>query len=298
MNRWASFVLCVVSICMPASGFAQSPAAAASQPSTDQAQILKNTEAFVRNLFAWGPEFEVNVGPLSPSLSPDFYLAPIQVTNNKRTDKGSVYVSKDGKTFLQGEIFDMRTNPFAENLSKLHVEGNPSMGPADAKVTVVEFSDFQCPHCRELSQTIQSVEAQYPQVRLVFKDYPLTQIHPWAETAAIGARCAYIQKPGSFWTMQTQIFENQDLISTENVWDKLAGFAAQDGLDPELMKVCMSSPQAQAAVDSNHRDGEALNIDRTPTVFVNGRPVIGGDKATLEQYIRYESPAHPTGSPQ
>lgn len=292
MNRWASLALSVALLYMPVRSFAQSPAAAA-QPTTDQAQILKNTETFVRNLFAWGPEFKVSIGPLAPSLSADFYLAPIQVTDNDRTDKGSVYVSKDGKTVLQGEMFNTGTNPFADNLSKLHIEGNPSIGPADAKVTIVEFSDFQCPHCREFSQSIQSVEAQYPQVRVVFKDFPLTQIHPWAETAAIGARCAFMQKPSSFWTIQAQIFENQDLISTENVWDKLAGFALQDGLDADEMKVCMSSPEAKAAVNANHRDGEALNIDRTPTAYVNGRPVIGGDRPTLEQYIRYESSTHP-----
>ena len=123
--------------------FAQSAPAAPS--SGDQAELVKHTEAFVRDLFAWGPEFKVSIGPLAPSPSPDFYLAPIHVTVNGQTDTGNVYIGKDGKTFLRGEMFDMAANPFADNLAKLHIDGNPSQGPVDAKVTVVEFSDFECP---------------------------------------------------------------------------------------------------------------------------------------------------------
>jgi protein-disulfide isomerase len=286
MNQWASRTLCVLFLCMPALVHAQTPTAT-TQPAADQAQIVKNTEDFVRSLFAWGPEFKVTIGPLAPSLSADFYLAPVQVTVNDHTDKGKVYVSKDGKTFIQGEMFDMKANPFADNLAKIHVEGDPSTGPADAKVTIVEFSDFQCPHCREFFKTIQATETQYPQVRIVFKDFPLTQIHPWAETAALAARCAYMQKPSSFASMQALIFDNQDLISTENVWDKLADFAARSGVDADAMKACMSSPEAKAAIDSDRHDGEALNIDRTPTAYVNGRIVLG-DAATLNQYLQYE----------
>jgi protein-disulfide isomerase len=91
-----------------------------------------------------------------------------------------------------------------------------------------------------------------------------------------------------FWTFQAQIFANQDLISAENVWEKVVSFAAQDNLDADAFKTCMSSPEAKAAIEANHRDGEALSVNSTPTIFVNGRPLPGGDKATLEQYIKYE----------
>jgi protein-disulfide isomerase len=286
MVRLASLVIAFAILGTPGPTLAQS--APAVPPTGDQTQIVKNTESFVRDLFAWGPDFKVSIGPLAPSPSPDFYLAPIHVTINGQTDTGTVYVSKDGKTFMRGEMFDMAGSPFAENRAKLHIAGNPSEGPTDAKVTIVEFSDFECPHCREFSQILRSIEPQYPQVRIVFKDFPLTQIHPWSETAAIAARCAYIQQPSAFWTFQAQIFDNQDLISAENVWDKLTALAAQDNLDADAFKTCMSSPEAKQAVQANHREGEALNINSTPTVFVNGRPLIGGDKATLEQYLKYE----------
>ena len=185
-------------------------------------------------------------------------------------------------------MFDMTTNPFAGNLPKLHIEGNPSIGPADARVTLVEFSDFQCPHCRQFHQVLQTLLPQYPQIRVVFKDFPLTQVHPWAETAAIGARCAFIQSPKAFWQLHDQIFDNQEVISAENIWDKLLAYAAQAGLDPDAFKTCMSSPEAKQAVESNHADGEALAINSTPAIFINGHPLPSGDQSTLEQYLKYE----------
>ena len=287
MNRWSLILIALMVFAEPNSTRAQS-ANPATPPSGTDAQILKNTEAFVRELFAWGPDFKVNVGPLAPSPSSYFYTVPIEVTVNGQTDKGTVFVSKDGKTFFRGEMFDIAVNPFADNLAKLRTEGNPSVGPADARVTVVIFSDFQCPHCRELASILATVIPEYPQVRFVFKDFPLTQIHPWAESAAIGARCAYMQSQKAYAPVDTQIFAEQDLLSAENIWEKLIYYATQAGLDRDAFKTCMSSPEAKAAVDASHQEGEALSITSTPTVFVNGHPLIGGDKATLDQYIKYE----------
>jgi protein-disulfide isomerase len=269
------------------------PASNSSQAarSPDPAQVLKTTDAYVRNLFAWGPDFKVNVGPLSQSPAADFYLVPVRVSVNDQTDTGEVYVSKDGKTLIRGEMFDMSIDPFAANRAKLHIEGNPTKGPADAPVTVVEFADFECPHCRELDEALKGLEGHY-RIRLVYKDFPLVALHPWADTAAIGARCAFLESPEAFWKVHDVIFEKQDLISTENVWDQLAEFASQAGLDKEAFKSCMSSPGAKRAVEANREEGAALSINSTPTLFVNGRPVVGGDIAALEHIIEFELAAH------
>jgi protein-disulfide isomerase len=178
---------------------AQSSVTSATQ--SDQAQILHSCEAFIRNLFTWGPEYKIKLGPLASSATPDFYSLPIDVTFKGQSESTTFYVGKDGKTFIRGEMFDMSADPFAATRAKLHIDGNPSKGPTNARVTIVEFSDFECPHCREVHTVLQSVEAHYPQVRVVYKDFPLSQIHPWAETAAIGGRCAFQQAPGAFWKM-------------------------------------------------------------------------------------------------
>jgi protein-disulfide isomerase len=269
---------------------AASPAAPSASP--DQAQILKNTEAFVRNLFSWGPDFQLKVGPLSPSAASDFYLVPLAVTYQDRTDNGEVYVSKDGKTLFRGEMFDMATDPYAADRAKMHIEGNPVKGPANARVTLVEFGDFECPNCRQLEPVLKSLFDKY-NFRLVFKDFPLEQVHPWAKTAAIGGRCAFLQSPEAFWKVHDAIYGDQESITPENVWDKLNDFAVQAGLNGGAFKACLSSPEAAKAVEANQQDGAALNVTGTPTVFVNGRPVAGGNPEALQQLIDFELAAHP-----
>lgn len=295
-TRFATLALLIIAF---ATAFAAAPCWAQSSAQTsasapaNEAQLLKSTEAFLRNLFAWGPQFDVKLGPLAPSASPDFYTVPVRVTYTGQTDEGTVYVSKDGKSLLRGDMFNTSADPFAADRAKIHLDGNPSIGPADARVTVVEYSDFQCPHCRGLYVNLKTIEPQYPQVRFVFKDFPITQIHPWAETAAIGARCAFMQSPAAFWTVHNSIFDNQDVISAENVYEKLVEYAGQAGLDADSFKACLASDAAKKAVEANRDEGVALGVNSTPTVYVNGRPAIGGDKNMIEQFIKFELAAHP-----
>jgi len=264
------------------------PVATETSVSTDQSQLAKSTEAFVRQLFGWGPNIKVTLGPFRPSPAADFYTVPIEISLNEQKETGEVYVSKDGKTLLRGEIFDMSADPFAANRAKIQITGSPSKGPADARVTVVEFADFECPHCRELWEALTTIEEKYPQVRVVYKDFPLTQIHPWANTAALGGRCAFEQSPTAFWKVHDAIFQNQDLLSPENVWDKLVEFATAAGLNTDSFKGCLSAPGTQKEIDASRAEGVALGVNSTPTVYINGRPLVGGDATTLSQYIDFE----------
>ncbi|MGH9776115.1 MAG: thioredoxin domain-containing protein [Candidatus Acidiferrales bacterium] len=254
----------------------------------EQSQLAQKIEAYLRNLYAWGPEYGVKAATFKDAPLPGFYEVTVEVTQNKQTDTGTVYASKDGRFIMRGEIDDMAGDPFASTVTLEHPDGNPSRGPANAPVTVVEFSDFECPHCRELFKTLQILEPQYPGVRVVFKDFPLTDIHPWAKTAALGARCAFNHSPEAFWKVHDSIFENQDLISPENVFDKVMGFAVAAGLSADEFRACMISPDTEKAVDANIADGMALKINNTPTVFVNGRPLIGGERSLLQQSIEYD----------
>ncbi len=161
-------------------------------------------------------------------------------------------------------------------------------GPDNAQVVVVEYADFQCPTGRQLHNVLREIAPNYPQVRFIFKDLPLTQIHPWAMTAAVAGRCAYQQNHGAFWKMSDSIFGNQAVISAENAWQKMLDFAGQLGLDSNAFRTCMASPQAAAAVAESVKEAQGLKVLNTPTVFVNGRKMIGADRGLLEQYIQYE----------
>lgn len=286
MRRFSLLVLCAVTLISPRPPRGQGTAP--SNGPADQSPLIHSAEKFIRNLFTWGPDYKLKLGPLGQSPAPDFYSLPIEVTYKDQTEKATFYLSKDGKVFIRGDMLDTSSDPFAANRAKLHIEGNPSKGPATARVTIVEFSDFECPHCREVHKSLQTVQAHFPQVRLVFKDFPLNEIHPWSETAAIGARCAFMQSPPSFWKMQDLIFDNQDVISAANVYDQLVSYARQLGLDTAALQSCMSSPESKKAVDANRADGLALEVTSTPTLFVNARRLVGGDAEVIEDFINFE----------
>lgn len=276
---------------------------AAAQQSTapgpaDQ-QLLPKVEAYLRVLFAWDASYKVQVGPLESSKIPDTYKIPVKVTDSKgQTESGTVYVTKDGRYMFRGEIRDMNANPFADNVAKLHLAGYPAQGPADARVIAVEFSDFECPHCREMFDILQTVEPEFPQVQFVFKDFPLTTIHPWAMTAALAARCAYESSPAAYWKLRDAIFTNQDAITPDNAWDQITSYATASGISPDKLHTCMASPETKKFIDDEIAEGKSLSVDSTPTFFINGRPVINADKQTLETLIRYElSHATPHKSP-
>ena len=286
MKLRLSVVLSLVLIIFSAAARAQAQQPAANTP--DQAHLIASVESYLRNLFSWGPAFQLKLGPLKDSQLPGFYEVPIAVTFQEQTDSGIVYASKDGKYIIRGELYNTSQDPFAETRAKLVTKDSPSQGPANAKVTVVEFSDFQCPHCRVLSQTLRTLVPKYPQVRFVFKNFPITQIHPWAMTAAIAGRCAFQSSPDAFWKMHDAIFQQQELISTEIVYDKLTDFAAASGLSRDDFKACLADPEVQKSVEADAALGKELKISSTPTVFVNGRENVGGDPATLDQLIDFE----------
>lgn len=248
----------------------------------------RRIESYLRHLYAWGPAFKLTVTPLKESTVAGLYEASVDVSKGDQKDTAIVYVSKDGRYLVRGEVSDMNADPLAENRSKIHVENSPSFGPPNAPVTIVEFSDFQCPSCRQLRDVLNGVTADYPQVRLVFKDFPLTQIHPWAMTASIAARCAYQQSPATFWKVYDSIFANQQLISADNAWQKMLDFGTQAGLEPQTLRACMSNPEATQVIQQSLKEGQALAVASTPTVFVNGRRLVGPDRSILDQYIQFE----------
>jgi protein-disulfide isomerase len=280
------------SITRPKKETAALPAPASSHPGS----IKENIEAYLRKLYAWDSSFQVKIAPLKDAPVAGFYEATVEVTKGGQADSAVVYVSKDGRYLLRGDMQDMRADPLTAVRSKIRLENSPSRGPANARVIVVEYADFQCPMCRQLHENLRLILAKYPQVRFIFKDFPLTHIHPWARTAALAGRCAYLENPDAFWKMYDLLFDSQEIISPENAWQKMLDFATQAGLNMDAFRACAAGPQAAADVEANVKEGQALKIANTPTVFVNGRRLIGADRTLLEQYIQYELDSQPSAS--
>jgi protein-disulfide isomerase len=262
-----------------------SPPAASGAPQT---QIQKTLDAYLRHLYAWGPDVQLTVSTPKETPISGLLETTVDLKIGENTENAKLYVSKDGKYLIRGEVSELAKDPVAENRALVDMKDAPSLGDPKAPVTLVEFSDFECPVCRSLHDVLRGMLPNYPGVRIVFKDFPIEALHPWARTGALAGRCAYQQDPSAFWKMYDAIYDNQEIISAENAWTKMIEFAGQAGLNADTFRACMASPEAAAAVDASRTNGQRLEVNSTPTVFVNGRRLVGADPHLLEQYIQYE----------
>jgi protein-disulfide isomerase len=269
-------------------GFDAGSAFAQTQAGTASLETQKKIEAFLRNYFALGPDFKITVGAPKELGNSGLQEVPIEVKSENGGDNIKMYLTKDGRYLLRGEVNDLTSDPLAENIAKMKLDGAPVLGDPNAPITIVEYSDFECPVCRNLHDALRGLLPNYPQVKVLFKDYPIEQIHPWARTAALAGRCAYHQDPKAFWKVYDFIYDGQDVISASNAYDKMIDFAGRAGLNTDAFKSCMASSQAASEVDANIANANQLEVRSTPTLFINGRRLVGADPHALQQYIDYE----------
>lgn len=161
-------------------------------------------------------------------------------------------------------------------------DDDPSIGPADAPITIVEFSDFQCPYCQKSVDTLKEVRRLYgDKIRVVYRDYPGPN-HPQAAAAAEAAQCAGDQ--GKFWEFHDLLFARQ---TPETGWD-FDALARELGLQAGELSTCLSTGHYREEVRKDLRDGLALGIASTPTFFINGRPLVGAQP--LAEFSRLIDP--------
>ena len=281
----SSRLLLATALLVGSSAFASAqPAAPAPAPST----VQKSVEAFLRHAFALGPEVQITVGAPTEVGNSGLLETKIEVKTDQGSDNVKMYITKDGKYLLRGELSDLSKDPMAENVSKMKLDGAPVLGDPKATVTIVEFADFECPVCRNLHDAMRGILPNYPQVKLIFKDFPIDQVHPWARTAALAGRCSYQQDPKAFWKFYDFVYDQQDLISASNVYDKVLYFDGQNNINNDCLKACLAATQAASEVDASVANANLLEVRSTPTLFVNGRRVVGADPHTIQQYIDYE----------
>lgn len=177
---------------------------------------------------------------------------------------------------------------------RVQVDGSVgyARGPKDAPVTIVEFSDFQCPFCKTVVATLKQVAAQYPdRVRWVFRDFPIPGLHPDAPLAHEAARCAGEQ--GKFWPYHDVLFEKASSVSP----DALRGYAAEVGADAAAFGRCLDSRKFRAAVNADIETGSKLGVSGTPTFFINGQILVGNQPLSdFQRVIERELARTTTGA--
>lgn len=268
----------------------------ATQPSAAPAQgiaLQKKVEDYLRYLYGWDDTFKLTFGSPESTGMPDIVKITLTVTEEGQSQTGILFVSKDGNYMFRGEMEDLTSDPLAAVRAQINLDNSPSRGPASAKIVIVEYGDFQCPVCRSADISLRQILTKHPEVRFVFKDFPLVDIHPWAMTAATAGKCANQQSADGFWKLHDLIYDNQALISTSNAWDKMQELSRQAGLDADVLRGCMSDPKSQAEVAKSIQEGQRLSVTNTPTLFVNGRRMVGLDPATFERSLSVSSVASP-----
>ena len=284
--------ICFFAICVVASAAKKPPLKAAPAATPKLSAFSKPVfEDYVRHLYVWPSGIQVEIGDPKPAPLPGFEEVRVRASQGKASQEEVFYVSKDGRKIVRGQVFDVAQNPFQSDLAKLKTELRPSMGTAGASVVIVEFSDFQCHFCREEAKALrENLLKEFPKdVRLYFMDFPLEAIHPWAKPAALAGQAIFQLKPEAFWDFHDWIFEHQAEITPENLEAKVFEFAKSKNIDPLQLKTAMDSKNVQQAVETSLAMGRDVAVQSTPTLFVNGRKLVGAvEWRELKRIVDYE----------
>jgi protein-disulfide isomerase len=260
----------------------------AAKSNIDKVQL----EAALRHIELWIPQVQAKLDDPTPSKElPGFYDVVAHLSYNGGSIDQKYLVSGDGKKIVKGDVYDVAKNPFQGNIDKIKTDLQPSYGDAGASVVAVIFGDFQCPLCK------QEAEAMRPnltktfggKVRVYFKDFPLESIHPWARAASVTGRCIFRQNPQAFWKYHDWIYGVQGEINNDNLNAKVLAWADDNGVDSAQLGRCTETNATDADVTRNVAEGRALGVDATPTLFLNGRKIVGAmDWPTMERLINFE----------
>jgi len=277
----ALLLLCV-GLCVGCS--AQSSPSSAISP----ADLNRRIERRVRAQYHLPPQVDVNVGQRSAAKEfPGYDLLTVSLKwgDQPNDHRDFTYlVSKDNKTLIPWSQFDLSVDPYAEVMNKIDQSGRPWRGRQDAKVVIVNYDDFQCPFCAHMHQTLvnELLPKYADRIKLVYKDFPLP-MHPWAIHASVDANCLAAQNNDAFWAYANYVHANYQEIGgggkqLPQQFEALDRIATQHGqqfrVDAGKLSACIKAKD-DAQVVRSLREGEAIGVEATPTIFINGYKIDG-----------------------
>jgi protein-disulfide isomerase len=272
--------------------------------------LVQKIEHEVRAYYSIPPSVMISVSPLRASDFPGYDALTITMEGNDKRQTYEFLLSKDRNTLLRVTKLDLSKDPYAEVMKKIDVTGRPLRGNKEAKVVVVNYDDFQCPFCARMHQTLfpELLKEYGDRVAFVYKDFPLTDIHPWATHAAVDANCLAAQSNDAYWDFADQIHGNPRQISGENgpngqfaMLDRVTTEQGQKhNLDLTKLESCIKA-QNTSDIKASTKEGESVGVSATPTIFINGQELDGAlpvaeIRAVLDQALQRAGvpvPAHP-----
>ena len=249
------------------------PASRGGTPASANLPSEEEVNAFLHATFGYDPQLTWKISSIKPSEVSGLAEVSVQMSGPQGQGTQNFFVSQDGKHAVVGEIIPFGSHPFEKARQELEKRASgPSRGPATAPVLIVEFSDLQCPHCKEANPTIERLLKEDPNVRFVFQNFPLPS-HNWAQKAASYADCVGKLSGDAFWTFIDSVYAGQNEITADNADGKLTQLADQAGVKGSEAAACASRSETQARVQASANLGKSLGVNSTPTLFINGRPV-------------------------
>jgi protein-disulfide isomerase len=279
-----------------------------SQGSTDQA-ANRRIELLIRSQFNLPANYDVSIGARKPSKMNGYDELPVTVSYGSRSQAIDFLISTDGKKLARLETYDLTKDPAAA----IDIAGRPVRGNPKAKVTIVSFDDLECPFCARMhEQLFPSTMAHYrDQIRIVYKDFPLVEIHPWAMHASVNADCLAAQNGDAYWKYVDYLHthseevtgKDRNLDKSNATLDRLAREQGAAGkLDTAKLDACIAK-QDESTVKESLKLASSLGLDGAPTLFVNGERINGGAVpedvlwAAIDRAIRAEGEQPPAEPP-
>ena len=261
---------------------AQSPSnTAANSAPVPTSQLNRRIEVLVRSQFEVPPNVDLIIGATSKSEFPGFENLPITFASHGKQTVVNFLLSSDGNTVARLEKFDISHSP-ADTIS---IQNRPMRGTQDAKVTIVNFDDLECPYCARMHQQLfpATLDRYKGLVKFYYKDYPLVEIHPWALHAAVDADCLADQSGEAYWRFVDYVHSHGDEVTgtahdvpqAMKTLDKLAHEeGVRSKIDVTKLDACVVK-QDESVVRASMKQGDGLGVNGTPTLFINGERISG-----------------------
>ena len=254
---------------------------AQTQPPPVNSSLNRRIEILVRSQYDLPPDVLVSIGARAASEFTGYKTLPITISQGSRTQQVNFLISDDNTRLVHLDTMDLTQTPG----DTIHTEGRPIRGNPAAKVTIVSFDDLECPFCARMHGVLfpATMDHYKDQVRFIYKDDPLTELHPWAMHAAVDANCLAAQNHDVYWNFVDYLHSHGEEITGPDrnlpksfaALDRIAKQEASLGkLDETKVDACLTA-QDETAIRAEQKEAEALRIDSTPTLFVNGERIVG-----------------------
>jgi len=242
-------------------------------------EISHRIQTEIRSRYNVPPQISISLSAPKSGAMAGYDDVTVTFSGGSHTTSHTFMISKDRKTLAHLETMDISV----DLMSKIDVKGRPVKGNPNAKVTVVYYDDFQCPFCSRMHTTLfgNLFKDYSDKVKVIFKDYPLVEIHPWAMHAAVDANCLGEQNNQAYWDFADYVHANQRMVAGKSVPEAFANLdtAARDQgqkykVDQDKFQACLKK-QDESSVRASMAEADKLGVDSTPTMFINGERFTG-----------------------